>query len=261
MPLSAPIALGATAEVYSWNDGQVLKLFNRGVYRSTVEYEANLTRIACASRLPVPAVGEIVEIDGRFGLVYERVEGISMLEALMKKSWRFSVLARQLAELQAAMHKHRVPEMPSQLDRLRRKIKSAEALPENVRQSALRALDVLPEDDKLCHGDFHPGNILLTSRGRVIIDWIDSSRGSPLMDVARSTLLIEGGPLPPGTPRLVGLIRRWFYLSYIRHYFRLNPRDRQQLSTWIQVAAAARLEENITADETRLLAIAHRLLE
>lgn len=260
MPLSPPIALGATAEVYSWNDGQVLKLFNRGVAGSTAEYEANLTRIVYATGLPVPAAGEIVEIDGRFGLVYERIEGVSMLEALMKQPWKFSIYARQLAELQADMHKRRVPEMPSQVDRLRWKIGDTELLPQDIRQAALKALERMPEEDRLCHGDFHPGNILLTAHGPVIIDWIDASRGSPLMDVARSTLLIDDGPLPPGTPRVVGLIRHWFYRSYKNWYFQLNPGNRQQLSRWIPVAAAARLDENITADETRLLAIAHRLI-
>ena len=78
MALSAPIALGFTAEIYAWKDGQVLKLFNQGISRSAAETEANLTRIVHATGLPVPAVGEIVEINGRFGLEYERVDGVTM---------------------------------------------------------------------------------------------------------------------------------------------------------------------------------------
>ncbi|MFZ0534787.1 MAG: aminoglycoside phosphotransferase family protein [Anaerolineales bacterium] len=262
MPLSAPIALGFTAEIYAWDEGQVLKLFNRGISRSTVETEANLTHIVHATGLPVPAVGEIVEIDGRFGLEYERVDGITMLQAFIRKPWSFQVFARQLAELQADMHQRRVPEMPSQREKLARRIYRAEKLSENVRQAALKALELLPEDDKLCHGDFHPNNIMLTSHGPIIIDWIDASRGSPVVDVGRSTLLFGGGPLPPGTPAawLVKILRRWFYLTYLRRYFQLNPADRQQLSSWIPVVAAARLNENILAEEARLLSIAQKLI-
>lgn len=62
MPLSAPIAIGFTAEIFALNDGQVLKVFNLGVSRSTVETEASLTRTVHATGLPVPAMGEIVEI-------------------------------------------------------------------------------------------------------------------------------------------------------------------------------------------------------
>jgi uncharacterized protein (TIGR02172 family) len=263
MSLSAPIALGFTAEIYAWHNGQVLKLFNPGISRSTVETEANLTRIVYGTGLPVPAVGEIVEVDGRFGLEYERVEGITMAQELVNRPWKFAVLARQLAELQADMHTRQIPEMPSQRERLSRKINRAGLLPANVRQAALKVLELLPEDDKLCHGDFHPNNILLTSRGPVIIDWIDASRGFPLADVARSTLLFGGGRLPPGTPLawLIKIIRRWFYNAYLRRYFQLSPADQQQLSRWIPVAAAARLDENIRMDKDRLLSIARTLIQ
>jgi len=262
MLLSAPIALGFTAEIYAWHAGQVLKLFNSGIARSTVEYEANLTRMVYGTGLPVPAVGEILEIDGRFGLELERVDGITMLQAFTQKPWKFPHYARQLAELQADMHTRVVPELPSMCENLRRKINRAGKLPKNLRQAALKALESLPEDDKLCHGDFHPNNILLTSHGPVIIDWIDASRGFPLADVARSTLLFGGGPIPPGTPVpwLIKVIRRGFYTTYLRRYFQLNPTDHQQLSRWVPVVAAARLDENITMDEYRLLSIAQTLI-
>lgn len=262
MVLSAPIALGFTAEIYAWHDEQILKLFKQGVSRSSVEYEANLTRIVHATGLPVPAVGEILEIDGRFGLELERVDGFSMLEALTQRPWMFPVFAQQLAKLQADMHQCRVSELPSLGERLARKINRVGKLPENVRQAALKALELLPEDDKLCHGDFHPGNIVMTSHGPIIIDWMDASRGSPVLDVARSCLLIGGGPIPPGTPVawLVKMIRRRFYNAYVRRYFQLNPTDRLQLSEWIPVIAAARLDENLAMDEDRLLSIAQTLI-
>jgi uncharacterized protein (TIGR02172 family) len=260
--IGPPIAIGFTAEIYAWKDGQVLKLFNQGISSQTVEYEAYLARMVHATGLPVPAVGEIVEIDGRFGLEYERVEGMSMLDVLSHKPWLYRQQAHQLAELQVEMHQRHVAGMPSQRERLERKIRNAGLLSEKVRQAALQTLEKIPEEDKLCHGDFHPGNILLTSQGPVIIDWIDASSGSPLLDVARSTLLF-GGPLPPGThlSGLVKLIRGWFYRAYLEHYFELNPLDQAQLATWIPVVAAARLDENIPGDEQRLLSIVLNLLQ
>jgi uncharacterized protein (TIGR02172 family) len=263
MSLDTPLARGFTAEIYAWNNGQVVKLFNSGIARETVEYEANLTRIVHGTGLPVPAVGDVCEINGRFGLELECVDGSSMLQALVSKPWNFAVLARQLAELQVEMHTCVVPGLPSQHEKLMRKIDRTEKLPEKVRQEALRALELLPEDNKLCHGDFHPGNILLSSHGPVIIDWIDATRGFPLADVARSTLLLGGGPIPPGIRRvgLIRIIRRWFYATYLRCYFQLNPTDHQQLSQWVPVVAAARLDENIRMDEDRLLSIAKTLVQ
>ncbi len=263
MELTSPIAVGFTAEIYPWHDGQVLKLFKQGRSRETVEYEAKLTRIVHATGLPVPAVGEIEEVEGRFGLELERVDGVSMVQAISQQPWKVKHFAHQLAELQSEMHKRTVPDLPSQKERLKRKINQAPRLPAEVRRAAMVKLETLAEDDKLCHGDFHPDNIILTAGGPVIIDWIDATRGRPLLDVARSTLLFGGGRLPPGTPRrwLIEIIRSRFFSVYLQRYFQLNPGGQEQLPAWIPVVAAGRLDENIYFDEDRLLSIARQLVK
>ena len=60
--LGKPIALGRTAEVYAWEEGQVLKLFLDWFSADRVEYEAQIAGPVHASGLPVPAVGDVVEI-------------------------------------------------------------------------------------------------------------------------------------------------------------------------------------------------------
>ena len=81
--LGKPIALGRTAEIYAWEEGQVLKLFHDWLSANRVEYEAQISRAVHTSGLPVPAVGEVVEINGRLGLIYERVVGPSMSVCLL----------------------------------------------------------------------------------------------------------------------------------------------------------------------------------
>ena len=79
------IALGRTAEVYAWKEVYVLKLFHEWFPLNDVEYEARIANVVLRAGLPVPAVGEIIEISGRYGLIYERVKGISMMETLTSK--------------------------------------------------------------------------------------------------------------------------------------------------------------------------------
>ncbi len=260
MSLGPLIATGFTAQIFTWKPGWVLKLFNLDIGRPTVEVEASAARLVFSSGLPVPAVGEVVEMSRRFGLEYEYVQGPSMLQSLTQRPWRFVACARKLAELHAEVHKVRLPDLPSQRSRLEWKIQRVAILPEAVRQAALQALQLLPEQDYLCHGDFHPGNVLLTQRGPVIIDWLDGTHGSPVMDVARSSLLFGGGRLPEGTPLVVRALQGWYYRLYLGRYHQLNPFDRDEMAKWIPVAAAARLWENIRYDEPRLLAIANELL-
>ena len=52
----------------------------------------------------VPKVGEIVEIDGRVGIVYERVEGETMLSTFIKQPYRLIRFSHQLADLHLEMH-------------------------------------------------------------------------------------------------------------------------------------------------------------
>ena len=257
MSLGKPIALGRTAEIYTWEEGQILKLFRDWFSADGVEYEARITRMVHATGSPIPAVGEVVEVNGRLGLIYERVEGSSMLETLKTKPWTLFRSARLLAELQADMHACIVPELPSQRQRLENKIRAAEMLPPDMQEAGLKALDKMPDGDRLCHGDFHPDNVLMTARGPVIIDWIDATRGNPLADVARTSLLLSLGAPPSGTSGrwLLDAGRRWFHMTYLKRYDQLRPIDHRQLTAWQPVIAAARLSENISEERDRLLAL------
>jgi len=263
--LDNPFAVGATAEIYAWENGQILKLFREWVTASAVQTEARTARLVHASGAPVPAVGEVVEIDGRMGLLYAQVEGESMLAAMGTQPWRLVHFARQLAEQQADLHNRSLPAgMPAQRERMWSKIERAKALPPATRQRVLALLDSLPTSNRLCHGDFHPDNVLLTATGPVIIDWIDATAGHPLADVARSSLLMTFAQPPAGSTFdwKIWLVRRWFHSAYLAHYRRLHPFAEAELTHWRLVNAAARLSENVPESAVRmLLAFVERELE
>ena len=91
----------ASAEQVAWGDGEVLKLYHPWVRPEDIEYEAWVGRTMRASGLPAPRVGEIVQVGGRNGLLYERLYGPSMLEMLLRKPWRRFDYAQRLAALLA----------------------------------------------------------------------------------------------------------------------------------------------------------------
>ena len=241
-----PIALGRTAEIHAWGDGQVLKLFYAWFEPESIEFEQRMGRAVHASGLPVPAVGEIVRVDGRAGLIYERVDGVSMWSILPKKPWLLFRFARQTAELHAGMHANATrPEIPAQRRRLEYKLNHAETLPANLKEAALSALACLPDGEAICHGDFHPDNILFTPDRAVVIDWIDASLGNPLADVARTSIILLGAAAAQVPNRLLAAFVRLFHAIYLRHYFRLRPGGEAEYRRWLPVVAAARLSENI----------------
>ena len=259
--LDSPIAYGATAEIYAWDEGWVLKLFFDWFGRKNIDYEARIARAVHASGLPVPAVGEVVTVNGRTGLIYERVAGQSLFEIMPRKPWTIWRYGRRLAELHVQMHTNPLePELPRQRERLVWKIETAKALPDPLRGRILAALAHMPDGHQICHGDFHPGNVMATPQGEVTIDWIDASLGNPLADLARSSIIAQGVAATAQTTNAIEkLFVRLFHTIYLCHYFALRPGGREEYGRWLPIVAAARLSENIPEIEQWLLAQAARV--
>ena len=268
--LGQPIAYGRTAEIYAWHPGRVLKLFYDWFGLENIEKEARITRAVHASGLPAPAVGDIICVNNRHGLIYERVNGVSMMEVGKHKPWNAFRYGRRMAELHVKLHASTIQaDLPSQRHELEKNIQQAEALPAYLRSKILAALESLPDGDRLCHGDFHPGNILMTVQGEIIIDWIHAARGNPLADVARTTNLALGLTQTSQMQRpflsygatktshiknsLFQILGRISYPAYLNYYFKLCPGGETEYHRWLPIVAAARLSDNIPELEKMLI--------
>jgi aminoglycoside phosphotransferase (APT) family kinase protein len=258
--LGAPLAQGRTAAVYAWPGDQIVKLFFDWVGPDAVVREAEISRVVHASGLPVPAVGELVQGGGRTGIVYARLHGQSMLTELMRRPWTLRRHAWRLAELHGTIHAvtlpdHAVSVIPHQVDALAHKIEHASPLAAAQRGQLLTALRAMPVDARLCHGDFHPDNVILTDGGPVIIDWIDATRGCPAADVARTSVILRAASATSqvGNPFMRAFARA-FHATYLAHYRRLRPDVGAELERWLPLVAAARLSEGIPELEAWLVA-------
>ncbi len=181
------IARGATAVVYDIGDGKVLKLFYEGYWRDAALREYGDAKIVYEKGIPAPRVYAFVEPEGRVGIVYEKIEGIQMLDALLQNGDASSLVA-DFAALHHKFHAAHAPQLRT--------------LKESWRKSAVRGgmekfiplIDALPDGDRLCHGDYHPANVICTPGGPVAIDFMNVCRGDPILDVARTIYLLQMTP-------------------------------------------------------------------
>jgi hypothetical protein len=256
------IAEGREAEIFAWGDGVVLRLLRNPNAQRQVAWEAAAMRAAAAAGVRVPAVMETTTVDGRPGLVMERINGSDLLALVGKKPWLVFSVGALSGRLHAAMHAVVAPDaLPPLRDVLRVRIERVSGTLGPLAASALRALAALPDGDRLCHGDFHPGNIIQTDGEPVLIDWTNVTRGDPTADFARTDLMIRLGSIPPGQPLVIrygalvarGLMRG----SYVRAYRRGRPLDRELAARWLVPVAAARLADGIEDERAKLV----RLLE
>jgi aminoglycoside phosphotransferase (APT) family kinase protein len=254
---------GREAEIFEWNDGTVVRLLRDPGNESRIAIEAAAMRAAALSSVPVPVVGKVVTIDGRSGLEMERIDGPDLFTLIGRKPWRFPEVAGLLGTIHAQLHTVVAPtELPVLRDRIQERIACAPVLPARLATHALDTLDGLPDGDAICHGDFHPGNLLLGKEGPVVIDWVNATRGDAFADVARTRLMLRVGAIPPGTPRIISALQRLgrdgFRLLYLRSYRRQRAIDNALVDKWEVVRAADRLAEGITEEVPALLAVLER---
>jgi len=251
--LGPRLGAGREAEVYAYGDSTVLKLYRPGFGGHTVEAAAlrSLDGAGIAPRLL-----DVVDHIERTGLVMERFDGTDMLTLLQRQPWRLLGLADALANAHRAVNRVAAPaDLPNLRPVLAARIHDA-AMPSQLRDFAIRVLDGLPDGDRLCHGDYHPGNVLLTADRTAVIDWPGAARGVPEADHARTLLLLRWANPLPGTRlpsrALIAAGRSLLARQYARTYQRSGPSVRQ-VDSWLLVHAAARLSEGIQAEHTTLI--------
>ena len=262
MNLTNPIATGNTAEVYDAQAGWVLKLFKENYSRGAVVYELRIHQAVQQAGIPVPKAGDtIIEQDGRFGILYEKVNGVPMARILEKQPWKMRAYARKLAQLHAQMHAEAMQAegLPPMRERLGRVIQTIDGMPDDFRTILLQRLEELPDGDRLCHGDFHVENVLVDGDGFYIIDWVDAKIGSPMADVARTSIILRGAAAT--LPKLLRWLVERLHTVYLQEYMRLAPFDRAEYERWLPVIATARLAEGLTEQQDWLIEQAKKVVD
>lgn len=250
---------GREAEIFEWDDDTVLRLLRSPGDRGRVDQEAAAMQAAADGGVDVPAMRGTTTVDGRPGVVMDRVDGPDLITLMGKRPWTVPRVARIVGKEHAAMHQVVAPtELRSLREMVRWKIENAADLPTELADFALDRLDTLPDGDRLCHGDFHPGNILMGPRGPAVIDWIGAARGDPAGDLARTRLLLRQGDVPDHMPALIrrmnAIGRNTFSRIYVRAYARARPIDSELVDRWEVVRIADRVWEGIDAEQPILLA-------
>ena len=87
----------------------------------------------------------------------------------------------------------------------------------------------------VCHGDFHPLNVLVDRDESMVIDWTDAALGDRHGDVARTHLLSlrrGAGDLKPCGEGVGWCIAGWLSKRFLNAYQRDVPLDAERLRKW-----------------------------
>lgn len=238
--LGALIGKGNTAEVFDMGDNKVVKLFKAGYPLSSVRQEFENSRLLNMPDLPIVKSYELGTYNGRYGIVYDRIDGESMLDLLLR-THDLEKYATALALWHKKILSHKLHPAVSLKSILQRQIEDTDQLSILSKSKLMKILEVLPDGDSFCHGDFHFGNVIVGQEQYYIIDYMNVCRGYAYGDIARTVYLIEMTPVPPGTQDIEQMLRLKKQAADI--YLTKMGVARESLSEWLTVIAAARLFE------------------
>jgi hypothetical protein len=259
------LGAGRTAEVYAYDEHTILKLYMDWMPVEAIEKEFTNTRYATGLGVRAPEVFDLISIEGRRGILCRRLKGISMLKAIAGAPLQIGVHAVQFAALHANMHAIVVKDgLAVQSELLASNIRRTPLLDEGDKVRILAYLISLGGGDRLCHGDYHPDNIIIDNQ-YWIIDWMTANAGNPACDVARTMLLLTLSAFPPGISRASRLLftvaRNLLATLYLRAYQRATGLPKTDVERWYLPVAAARLAEGNSEEESqRLLRLIHQEL-
>lgn len=235
---------GRVAEVFAWEPGLVIKLYRDPADTESAVEEAAATTAAVAAGVPAPRCGGTAVVEGRIGVILERLSGPVLGDLVLAGDVDESMAT--LADLHARVHERSGAGFPSAHRRLAARIERV--LPAGLAAPVLDHLAGLPDGDAVIHGDIHPFNVMGDDGRWLVIDWDAVYRGPPAFELARTRFLLEEAAYVEGAANaeLRAAAARRFLSEYPA------PVDSGEVAAWRLPVLAARIAEGIVEERDYL---------
>ena len=184
-------------------------------------------------------------IDAKQAIIMEFIKGKTIGELLSENSDQAEYYMNLSVDIQQKIHSKEAGNLEQMPLKLSRQIESTPKLNKRQKQALLQKMNTIIFENRLCHGDFHLFNLILSESNNqvTIIDWVDASAGDLRADVYRTYLLYE---------QFSGELAE----RYLRLYCQTSGLSKDDIFQWAPIIAGARLSENVSSEKNdRLLKI------
>ncbi|GKX28771.1 aminoglycoside phosphotransferase [Vallitalea longa] len=258
MELGKLIGEGSTAEIYELDNNKILKLFIKGYKKKYIKYEYRVNNILSTYDLPVTKAYKMVKCNDRIGIIYDKVNGNTMLHNIFDDMSSIKTYGENLAKLHYTIHKVTYNKrLYNYKQSLIRSIKNIDLIDNDTKHKIIAYTKSLPDGSNLCHGDFHPENILIDNNKYYIIDWMTTRKGNCLCDVARTIIILKYSVVEKDIPideiKEFHVLRSLLLKHYVNFYTAFSGADINEIEKWELPIATTRLNENIPEEEKALL--------
>ena len=247
------IGRGMTAEIYALDSEKVLKVFFEPFCGGYALNEWESAKAAYANGIPTPKVYEMTNVSFRDAIVFQRLTNFNVENMLVEKPYKVKSYARAMAEIQLKIHstipKGKIAKLQ---DVYPKAVLAKKGLTGAEKTFIVDLIRKLPTDNKLCHGDFHPQNILLDHGMPYVIDWTAGVIGNPMADICATYLIMKTASTHKKVSKPVKIIKdmvlRSFLKEYLRTYFAGSSYTLTDMNMWLPVRAAIYLDVGLPPD-------------
>lgn len=246
---------GGEADIYEWQNDRILRVLRE--YRrggDAFEKDKYVFSLLAEHKISVPKVYEYCTADKNPAVIMQKINGVELTDILKKNIFRLSKetealvhMQLQIAEIDAAYPLNSVKQIVAYF-------MQSPMVTTQQADFVNKLLDDLPDGNKLCHGDFHPGNILVQNGQKYIIDWGGAHRGCFLSDAAHTYLLMKHVPQIPGQSAmqhtLLQVAGAMLARAYLKAARRSGAFQEEQFAKWTVVMAFLRVHYGLPGERT-----------
>lgn len=237
------IGSGYASWVFAMEDGNVVKVLKQGDEKEA-EREILLAKWAFTAGIPTAISYDVVDIDGRPGLVYESLGRGNLRNAFRDEPERFEALLTDYLTLLHTIHRVTDDEgrLPAAIDKYRAALeKISDLLTPEERKKAAALLDTIPDSRTIIHGDCQIKNVRVVKGKLFLIDLDTLSRGDPIFELASIFCCYRGYPALSEDP--------------YDHFFEIEGKTLARISDGLLNGYYPGLPENARMDNARKVAL------
>ena len=182
------IAKGNSAEIYKQNENQICKLFYKNYPKQLVEHEFNNAKIIYQLGINTPFPYDIVFIEERYGIIYEKLNGTTLLSKINTENTNVDFWIEKFVNFHKDFLKYQSDVLINYKDFL--KLFASESV------DLIKKIDNLQDGNFVLHGDFHPENVIVDNKSNLfLIDMMNVCKGPMIYDIARTYFLLGYNPI------------------------------------------------------------------
>lgn len=245
MKLDRVIAVRNNKTIYRDGDS-CIKVFSKEYSKADVLNEAlNQSRVE-ETGLNIPKVLGVTTLDGKWAIVSEFIKGKTLSQLMEENPEKKLSYIEKLVDIQLDVQSKTCSLLNKLKDKMNAKISACD-LDATTRYDLHTRLDGMPKHNKLCHGDFNPSNIIISSDDTpYIIDWSHATQGNASADAARTYLLfwlkgdIDGARdylefFCKKSNTAKQYVQKWMPIVAASQSVKGNEKEREFLLSWVNV--------------------------